>query len=157
MSPPRFVLLSREDIDPEAEKASNERLKEWFRRHTTGGGVVGIFFGAEAVCLYEALKDRGPWTESRLQSAYLEIAALPHGASEELAQEREAQIIDARRACESRRWLTEPLNAFLPTIPYEERSCRYLFVALAFLILLTAPIGVMDEDDEEEALARPAS
>lgn len=156
VSPPKFVLLTRDDIDLEAEKASNERLKAWLREHTTGGGVPKIFFGAEALCLYEGLKDRGPWTESRLQHAYLELEALPIGGNPEIAQGREERIIEARRACESRRWLTEPLDAFLSTIPYADVSYRYLFVALAFVILLTAPVGVMDDEDQE-AVARPAS
>ncbi|GEM_PF-3603794 len=155
MSPPRFVLLSREDVDPDGEKASKERLKDWLRANTTGKGTPQLFLAFEATCLYEALMDRGPWTQDRLEHVRQELEVLPLGGGEEIALGRESAILELTRACECPQFLRYPLNEFMATIPHVENSHRFLFIALAFVLLLSAPVGSLDADHEVVA-RRPA-
>lgn len=151
MSPPRFVLLSREDVDPSAGHASKDALKDWLRAHT---GVTELFMSHEATCLYEGLMDRGPWTKGRLQHALQEIDAIPRGGNEEVAVAREEAIADRIDACDCPQFLLHPLSEFEGTIPYLEGHHRFLYLALSFIILLTAPVGSLDA--ESNVIARPA-
>ena len=151
MPPPRLVLLSREDIDPIADATSRDALKDWLRAHT---GATEMFLSYEATCLYEGLMDRGPWTRDRLQYALMEIKAIPIGGKEEIAEAREEAIIERTRACECSEFLRKPLNEFMAIIPYPYGQHRFLFLALSFVILLSAPVGALDV--RSDVIARPA-
>jgi len=151
----RFVLLKTEDRNQQDEESSRASLKRWLDSQITRNGGPGFFFASEMRCLYEALKDRGPWTLERLEYARQELEAFPVGGSEEVARQREEAIISRTRACEQSEWLRNPLDEFTSTIPHEESSHRFLFVALAFVLLLTAPVGSSDAVSEAH-LARSA-
>lgn len=108
-----------------------------------------VLFPDDAEVMHDHLKQRGPWTEERLERVRKAIDAVPMATYGESRDDRALRAEVHARAIENMlkdtaqaRWLLDPLHAYVREIhSAQPGSAGHYFLQRVFLAFLTTPLA----------------
>ena len=138
-------------VQPEQTRSLTEGSDERLRAFLDAREIPlekGYLVPGVADVLYEHLKERGPWTEERLQRAEQAIFEIPRAKYGETDDERQARkrvhreaILEELGELQKSKWLWEPLMAFSSKLQSNEHTTGFVFLQRIFLVFLTTPLA----------------